>query len=396
MPIHDARYYKTLLVCPNRQFLTDLGPLLAHALPLAPVQDIPAYPSRRQIVDILKVFEAKLCLLDFSQAGDEPARVLEDLHAAAPGLPVVALLANHNADAILRCVRLGASDILIHPFTTDQIEAAIEKIVRMLPQERRGGGRLVGLIPAKGGAGTTTIACNLAYQCKRLGAQRIFLGDMDPLAGTVSFLLKLSTGYSFMDVLGRAPGLDADLWRQMVTTSQGVDVLLAPETPPDPATELPTASPILDYTQDNYQAAIFDCGSAYGAWHLSIAQRCDEILVVSTNELASLQAAQRTIAYLGRHNVDRSRLKFVLNRYVKDEGLNAENIADVLGLEPYHVIPNDPDAVQKSAMDGKPIAPNSAAGKSLASLANRLLSFAEAQVAKKPAPKSGLGRIFGR
>ena len=50
-------------------------------------------------------------------------------------------------------------------------------------------------MPAKGAAGATTIACNLAYQCKRLGASKILLADLDPLTGTVSFVLKLKSTY---------------------------------------------------------------------------------------------------------------------------------------------------------------------------------------------------------
>ena len=106
-------------------------------------------------------------------------------------------------------------------------------------------------MPAKGGAGATTIACNLAYQCKRLGAERILLADMDPLTGTVSFLLKLKSTYSFMDVLNREDSLEADLWKQMTTAVQGVDVLLAPESLVDPNAELSTAAPIVEFAQDH-------------------------------------------------------------------------------------------------------------------------------------------------
>ena len=52
-------------------------------------------------------------------------------------------------------------------------------------------------MPAKGACGATTIACNLAFQWKRLGAKKILLADLDPLTGTLSFLLKIKSIYSF-------------------------------------------------------------------------------------------------------------------------------------------------------------------------------------------------------
>ncbi len=61
------------------------------------------------------------------------------------------------------------------------------------------------------------MACNLAFQWKRHGAKRILLADLDMLAGTMSFLLKIKSTYSFLDVSQRAHELDADLWNAMVT-----------------------------------------------------------------------------------------------------------------------------------------------------------------------------------
>ncbi len=72
-------------------------------------------------------------------------------------------------------------------------------------------------MPAKGGCGASTIASNLAYQMKR-GDKRILLADLDPLAGTLSFLLKIKSNYSFMDALARSHDIDADLWRSVVTS----------------------------------------------------------------------------------------------------------------------------------------------------------------------------------
>ena len=53
MPIIDARYYKALLISPNRNVTAEIMPLLAYGLPLAPIHDVNAYPGRRELVDLL-------------------------------------------------------------------------------------------------------------------------------------------------------------------------------------------------------------------------------------------------------------------------------------------------------------------------------------------------------
>ena len=47
-----------------------------------------------------------------------------------------------------------------------------------------------------------------------MGANQVLLADLDPLTGTLSFLLKIKSIYSFLDALQRAHELDADLWRR--------------------------------------------------------------------------------------------------------------------------------------------------------------------------------------
>ncbi len=143
------------------------------------------------------------------------------------------MLAGNDPDLMLRCLRTGATDFLIQPFTAEQLEAASGKLARLQPAAESGRkepAKIFAVMPAKGACGATTVACNLAFQWKRLGAKRILLADLDPLAGTMSFLLKIKSVYSFVDVLNHAHELDSRSdGIAMVTPVGGVDVPALPE-----------------------------------------------------------------------------------------------------------------------------------------------------------------------
>jgi pilus assembly protein CpaE len=350
------------------------------------------------MTDLLKSFEPKIVFLD-ATAPSKAFETLSELHSLAPQVAVVALLGANDPDMVLQCLRQGATDFLMRPFTADQLAACLDKIARLLPAPSRGvpAGKVIAVMPAKGSAGATTIACNLAYhfkpQGKRLGASKVLLADMDPLTGTVSFLLKLKSTYSFMDVLQRQDGLEADLWKQMTVTSQGVDVLLAPEGMVDMHDELPTAAPIVEFAQAMYEAVLLDCGGVYGTWNLSLARLADEVLLVSTNEVASLYAAQRSLMYLNSQRLPMSKIRLVVNRYRKSHGLQSENFKEAFESEIFQVLPADDEAVQRSLMDGKPIQNNTTLGKNLASMADRLLARNEKDGSKKSAAKASGGLL---
>ena len=385
--------WKALFVCPNEKIARDLTPLLQRHLPSFSRHDLNALPNRQQIVDVVAL-RPSFCLLEVSDPPERSLSLIPELLRADSKLPIVAVLGNGDPSLGLRCLRQGASDFLIQPFTSDQVEATLQKITRLQPGRFKNPAKVYCVMPAKGGCGASTLATNFAYSLKRLPDKRILLADLDPLAGTQSFLLKIKSNYSFMDVLAHAQEIDADLWKAVVTNRQGVDVLLAPELLPEGMGEVNDASRIIDFARGAYDMVVLDAGSVYGDWNLSQAQSSDEIFLITTNELTALQAVQRSLTYLESNNVPAYKVKLIVNRYDRHMGLSKDVIGTALHTEIYHLMPADYDAIQKALMDGKPMAPSSSFGKSVAALVDRLAGSSEPL--RKGSSLSGLLSLFSR
>jgi pilus assembly protein CpaE len=319
--------------------------------------------------------------------------LIPDLLRLDAKLPIIVVLASNDPELVLRCLRQGASDFLIPPFTSEQVEGALQKIARLQPNTASNAGRVYCIMPAKGGCGASTIASNLAYQMKR-GNKSILLADLDPLAGTLSFLLKIKSNYSFMDALARSHDIDSDLWKAVVTSRQGVDVLLSPEVMTEGMSELKDATSIIEYARGIYDLIVLDTGGVYGDWNLSQAQLADEILLVTTNELTALQAVQRSLTYLDANNIGRYKLRLIVNRYDRHTGLSKDVIGTALHTDIFHIMPSDYEAIQKSLMEGKPLGPATSFGKSVIALVDRLAGSSEQP--KKSSSLSGLLSLFSR
>ena len=387
--------WKALFICPNSKIIKELGPLLHHFLPAFTSHEVSSYPTRHQITDLLAAQQPSLCFLEVSEPSERGLALIPELLRIDPKLPIVVVLSSNDPELVLRCLRQGASDFLIPPFTSEQVEGALQKIARLQPNRAiGGGGKVYCIMPAKGGCGASTISSNLAYQMKR-GNKRILLADLDPLAGTLSFLLKIKSNYSFMDALARSQDIDADLWKAVVTSRNGVDVLLSPEVMTEGMSDLKDASSIIEYARGVYHLVVLDTGSVYGDWNLSQAQLADEILLITTNELTSLQAVQRALTYLDANNVGRHKLRLVVNRYDRHTGLSKDVIGTALHMDIFHIMPSDYEAIQKSLMEGKPLGPATSFGKSVIGLADRLAGSAE-PANKKNSSLSGLLSLFSR
>jgi pilus assembly protein CpaE len=387
--------WKALFVCPKQQIIRDLAPLLSRHLANFSGAELNGIPSRHQISEAIAVEQPNLCFLEVDDNPDRSLAIIPDLLRADPKLPIIVVLFSNDPEQVLRCLRQGASDFLIHPFVPEHVEAALQKISRLQPSRSKSPGRVYCVMPAKGGCGASTISTNLAHQLKRHGDKHVLLADLDPLAGTLSFLLKIKSNYSFMDVLARSNEIDADLWKAMITDRQGVDVLLSPEVMTEGMAELSDASSIIEYARNSYDLVVLDTGSVYGEWNLSQARLADEILLVTTNELTALQAVQRALSYLDSNNIGRYKIKLVVNRYDRHVGLSKDVIGTALHADVYHILPTDYEAIQKALMEGKPLPANSNFGKGVTGLVDRLLGGAEPP-SKKSSSLSGLLSLFSR
>lgn len=373
-----------IVIAPEPSTGAELRSLLDRELPLVRVASLDYYPGRDALNELAARPGTRLCLLDVASDPPLAANVLTALGAAAPNLPVVAVLPGNEPDLILHCLRQGATEFLIRPFTPAQFQAVLGRVTQAKAPPPSGARLLCG-IPGKGASGTTTLVSNLAFALKRKTGGRILLADFDGLCGTVPFVLKLKSSYSFVDALANG-GIDADIWRALVCQAHGFEVLLSPESPLDALAAPGDLRPVLDYAREAYDIVIADCGAAWGDTNLLIASLATDLLLVITAELSAIHSAQRALAHFESAGIAPGRFRVVVSRYRRDVGLGIEEVSQALGTEVFHVLPAAYDVVYKALLEGRPAPPNSAYGAAVAELASKLVGEQKkAPRAEKPA-----------
>jgi pilus assembly protein CpaE len=336
-----------------------------------------------------------VCFLDVCSDQRRAVRLVRRISQPPLGVPVVAVLSESNYELALSCLRNGACGCLVRPFDRNQLQPVLLRIGSPVsapdPGER---GRVLCVAPAKGSCGATTLAANLAFISRRGGFDRVLLADLDPIAGTLAFVLKLNSQHSFIDALSHSGNLDADLWKGLVVACRDFDVLLSPQNPLEYTAETGAAAGLVAYARHAYNLVILDTGGLGEDLGLEVAKLCDEVLLVTTSELAAVYTAKRWITWLGTHGIARSRIRLVVSRWRRNLGLDREQIEAALGLSVFHVLPSDPQPIEDALIEGRPVAPGSQYGKSLAELADRLLD-SPATAVKAP-PRRRLRSLFSR
>ena len=378
--------WKPLLVCPDQEVSRQVRSALGEiGLECCQAAD---YPRNGEVNGLLSQQGCDLCLIDVAT---DQERALLLIAEAAAEVPVVALNPRNDADLILRCLRLGAREFLAQP-TPEQIRGVLQRMVQQRPTaSRRKPARAYCVIPGKPGCGASTLAVSLAVELKRGGAASVLLVDADFLESSVSFYLKLKSSFHLGDAVRDWKRMDLDLWNRLVVPCHGIAVLASPENPvPDFEISRETALGLMAFWREHYEAIVVDTPGVRGAGG-PLAQASDEILLLTTNELAALHATRRSMECLEQGGVERSRLKLIVNRYTPATGLKREDVQTALKVGPFALLENDYQVVQSAVLEGKPVAEASHFARSVHEMAERL-----AGKEKTPRKRGSLLGFLGR
>jgi pilus assembly protein CpaE len=183
------------------------------------------------LVDRIQRMRPDVIFLDISMLRDPLDQVIRHIRACPNTPAVLALNTSAEPAAILDAMRSGAAEYLYPPMR-EQVRAALERIGnerKNANQSIRKGGRTVGFLSAKGGCGSTTVACHAAVELPHITQSRVLLADLDFDTGMIGFLMKTSSKYNIADAVRNTQRLDENYWKALVSNGiKGLEVISAP------------------------------------------------------------------------------------------------------------------------------------------------------------------------
>ena len=367
-------FKRAVLISPNPELKRSVIRAIAGRMEVLECSGPDGYPDP----DTVLGQEPDLGLIEVGTDGERALGLVRSLSDA--GLPVVALHVANDSDLILRSLRCGASEFLSGPIEPQQLWQTFERLIRKNTTgkswSRRG--KIWMVMPARHNYGATTVSCNLAVRLKRLEQRRILLADMDLLIGSVGFSLKLKSPFSVIDAMADGAIVDRELWKKLTVTHGGIDVLLGPDVPQFDPAPTPAIASLFQFWRETYGITVLNSPGADSSWQIALARASDELLLVVTNELSAVHAAQKVLRHLEAAGVLKSHIGLILNRYNRENGLTEDAVQTALKIDVCYVLPNDYAPVQKAVLEGKTVSPDSRLGRAIDELCERLTGVTKA------------------
>ena len=328
-------------------------------------------------------------------------RQIETLAMALPNYPIIALCGKKDHELWRKAVRAGARDVLSLPLLAEEVRETVQALAQHGEKRRLGQsgaqphqfaqGTVVSVFGPKGGVGKSTLAVNLGV-CIASGQHRTLLVDLDTQVGAAAVLLNLMPKKSYLDLAQNMRHLDREMLRTFVTPhSSGLDVLAAPLAlqPEEDALNADEVEQLLGFLASQYDYLIVDMPPLLHGAALRALQMSTYILMMTSLEVASIQACKRVLEVIGSWEFAKDKIKVIVNTPNSANSLGADDIAEVLGYPVFWNLPHDAHVAAASQM-GQPVVqahPNSKTAQAIKELHYTLAGV------ERPR-QSGLGGLF--
>jgi pilus assembly protein CpaE len=331
--------------------------------------DMQSY-SRREgdslLLQKLQRTEASVCIIDFDRNREAAAEAASAIQQALAGRSaVIAVSASSDPSLILEAMRAGCSEYLTKPVSVEQMAAAMERLrTRVITRKTtrsKPPGRVLALLGARGGAGTTTLAVHLGCFLARQHAKKTLLVDEHSRLGHVSLYLgEDHANYHFYELVRNIGRLDQTLLQGFVIHySDCLDVLPSPDVFDDTSTlSLEDIQRAIRFLGENYEFVIIDCPHGVHNLSLSTIDCCDEVFLITTPDVPGLRDLARYMDRLLQSNVPAGKLKVVINRFSSEGALSLEQIEKAIHQPIAITIPNASSDLIRAMNTGSPVLPD--------------------------------------
>lgn len=355
--------------------------------------DIRPIRLRAAIQQLSKMPTPQTLLVDVSGEGDPLGLLAELAQVLEPDVRVLVIGDQDDRDFYRKVTReLGAAEFLYKPLIPDAVARVFgTAIARRTPRRSAGGGMFVAVIGARGGAGATTVATNLAWHLAHNARRHTVVLDADLQMGSAALSLGVVCGSGLRVALEQPERVD-ELFveRSAQPVEDRLHMLGATE---ELNAKIVMASgavaTLLGALGRRYNTIIGDVPFRPMEFNQDLLDQAQQRVVVMQPTLASVREVLRLLALpVGSEQARRPIL--VLNRAGRPGGLTAAQVQHALGTTPDVVIPDMPRPIEAAATLGKPAAATvKPVAASIAKLAHEIAGTGEGDGPRR-------WRLFGR
>ena len=295
---------------------------------------------------------------------------------------------------LLEAMRSGVQDFLGKPVQPESLKDLLIRMAQDLnTKEFPSQDKLIVVMGAKGGVGTTTVAVNLGVQLTSFANKRTVLLDFARPLGNVHLLLDLHPKFGIRDAVDSLDRLDSHFLAGLLTRHKTKLEVLGGTTQPEEwqSIDVNVLDRVVNVTQNAFDIVLLDIGSQFSTDWAPILRMARMILIVAEANVPSLWTLERRLLALKGFGISQERARIIINRWHKGDDEVLKSIQKDISRPIFASLPNDFRKASQAVNLGTPILENhnNILSSRYRQIAGQLVGI-DTSVSEKKSPLSGL------
>ncbi len=285
-------------------------------------------------------------------------KALFTLHSVLPESWLYACGTSSDPQLIIETMQAGAREFLPKPVSARSVAMAFSRFIDerdRLKISSKTRGKIYSVTSAKGGAGATSVAVNIATTLATTQGTRVAVLDLNSPVGDAASYLNLKPQFSLSDALASAARLDPVLLETFMAKAGNVSLLPGPKQFKSSTVSAPTFAKLLRVVSGSYTHTFIDLPSSIDQEILQVTTDASEVvLVIMTPELPAVWRTHRLLTMLASSGCG-DRLRLILNRDNSRDEITEKEISRALNHPIFFRLPNNYSAAIQAINKGKPL-----------------------------------------
>jgi pilus assembly protein CpaE len=272
-----------------------------------------------------------------------------------PSSKVIVIGRVNDVELYRELMRRGVSEYLVAPLNPLHVIEVVSGLY--LNPDAAPVGRIVSFASCRGGAGSSTLAHNVAWTIAERLKINTTLVDLDLSFGTAGLNFNEEPGQGIAEALSAPERLDDVLLdRLLLKTTDHLSLFAAPAMMDRMLEADPAAfEAVVDVVRQSTPCVILDLPHQWSAWVRQTLLASDEIVIVATPDLPSLRTAKAFADLVKQNRPNDPPPKLVMNQtgVPKRPEIPVKDFAATVGLTPVMVFPFEPQLYGAAANNGQ-------------------------------------------
>ena len=317
-----------------------------------------------------------IVFIDITDCTDKTFSAIEEIKLFTSKIVITS--ADYSTNSIVKAMRLGAKEFLPKPVIKEDLQRIVSIFLQHEDEEDESASKIITVYSNKGGIGKTTIAVNLAAELAKTTKDKVALIDLNLQLGDISTFLNLNPAFDVSYVIKNLIEKKENTLLKAFEKYKQTTMFVLSDPNYIEQSESITPQQITNLFQALkrvFPYIIVDMSSNIDPNSLKILDLSDWILFTTIVNIPAIRNSQRCLNLFKSRRYPEDKVKIIINRFMENDEIKAEDIETTLGEKIYWKIPNNYFSIMEAINKGVTISeinPNSNIANSFRDFASKV------------------------